>query len=317
MPKEYKQNFLENLIPVLCYVSHPIVSCLFCFLSFASLQNGQILLGVINGILLWFWCCYVALFGVNPVSQEISSIIVQSSDEETSTLNCLKDNVNSHISKEDLTFIIGDLRKQGCNDSQIKWINDAIDKIWKNLKHAMEDYFMNILWPKFRQIIKRTSVVFDMELYSFALGMVPPTFEFIKIEDSNDNDLVVDLKIVWAGEASMDVQIRTGVTPVYLKIDSILINLKLRICVSGLMSTFPLVKGFHACLLDTPILKWRAGGVGQITNTKLINRQIKKMIDKQLKPFVYPSKLVVPLFCVPLPTNIIDKLGMVSQFIET
>ena len=307
-----KRNILEKVVPVLSYVIHPIVSCLFCIISYTLLQDGQFLLGLINIIFLWFWCCYVAIFGVHPGSQEIPSIVVQSSDDGIRTLNCRKENVDSHVTKENLSFIIGDVRRPENNESQMEWLNEAIDKIWKNLIHAFQDYIMHILWPKLRQIIKRTSVVFDMELYAFALGMVPPKFEYIRVEDSNDNDLVVDFKIVWASEASMDVQIRTGVTPVYLKIDSILIHLKVRLVVLGLMSTFPMIKGFHACLLESPIIKWRAGGIGQFANTKLVVKQIKKMIDKQLKPFVYPSKLVVPVFCLPLPQNRIESLGMVS-----
>ena len=130
---------------------------------------------------------------------------------------------------------------------------------------------------------------------------------------------MIDISISWASEATADMRVITGISPIYSKVDSVLVKLKVRLSISGLMADVPMFKAIDFCLLETPTINYRLGGVAALANTSLINKQIKHQIKKQLLPFTYPSRVTVPLNCLKLPPRVQDLIETLDskQYYET
>ena len=80
----------------------------------------------------------------------------------------------------------------------------------------------------------------------------------------------------------------------------------------------PMFKSVDINLREFPDLKWRAGGVAtMIKDASIIYDMIMKQIEKNLRPFILPRKLTLPLNCLSLPERldkIISKMDAKSYF---
>ena len=110
------------------------------------------------------------------------------------------------------------------------------------------------------------------------------------------DDLVLDLKLSWASKACLDFRLQTDLNPkIKLRLDSLVVSVKARLEVVGLMAELPPLRGFSFCLLEAPQLGWRLGGLGKITSSSYIERVVLDLILQQLETFVSPHKVCLPL----------------------
>ena len=200
------------------------------------------------------------------------------------------------------------------------WLNKALDQVWISSRGALEDLIMNVLWPEVRATIKQLPTNIDVELYSFGLGQTAPRVEDIVVLSESllpgyRDDLVLDLKLSWASKACLDFRLQTDLNPkIKLRLDSLVISVKARLEVVGLMGELPLLRGFSFCLLEPPQLGWRLGGLGKITSSSYIERVVLDLILQQLETFVSPHKICLPLTVLPgLPQGILDAMAKHDQ----
>ena len=309
------KSYLEPLSTgqMIHHFYHPLVVFTFAFLVwFLKQLDTPIWIIIISiGIPLFFWCDFVSKTEIEKDTEDVGALVIvkkENHDMKTVSAFLSKEYIGKPTEeKEDLTFVFGDLiPERNSEESEVEWFNTCVSILWRHLRAAVEDCVLNIIWPKVRYVIKHSSQVFDLELYSFGLGMVPPTFDKIEVQSSGDDKIVIDISISWASEATADMRVITGISPIYSKVDSVLVKLKVRLSISGLMADVPMFKAIDFCLLETPTINYRLGGVAALANTSLINRQIKHQIKKQLLPFTYPSRVTVPLNCLKLPPRVQD-----------
>ena len=292
-----KEHFVTNSI--ILHVLNPlfiaIIAALNCILVNFNFYGAW----TITLVLLWIWSNYVSKTGPEDQIVDVPGKVFHFPNDKSNEAD--ENNSESGNRQRSLKLTVGgEKTSPNLKLSPSEWINVTISKFWKNLKAAIEDCILNLVWPKLRRIILNASTLFDMELYSFALGMVPPRFNVIKIIDTNDNKIILDFEIVWASEAVMDFRIRTGVHPVYLKLDSIILNIKGRVTINSLSDKLPYFKSFSVCLKEFPIFQWRVSGVmGDVANSSLIQKQIRRQIFKQLRYYVFPNRISVPALCLP------------------
>ena len=270
----------------------------------ASIQFYLILLGILVGF--WFWCGWITQFYHSLDFDDydvLPSLIFQPTQKQTffqSKLDEKRREKHSH-----LKIILADLGSDvnPLDTVEIAWFNTLIRVLWRNLKAAIEDYVLHVFWPNVRYVIKHNSTVFDLEMYSFGLGLIAPKIESINIHelDEEEDKLVADVKITWASEVNADIRIITDITPAYLKLDSLLVNLNMRITLSGLMKDPPFLKSFSFCFLEEPLLNWRLGGVGQFTNHSAMHKTLKNLIYKEIRQFIYPTSMTIPINSLPIP----------------
>jgi len=211
---------------------------------------------------------------------------------------------------------LGDITKEEVKQTEPVWLNESIRQFWINLKAALEDLIMNIIWPDIRKQIKEFPGNIDLEIYSLCLGMVAPRVENIKVrtdsESSNEN-LIVDICVTFASETSLDFRLKTDLNPkVSMRLESLILAAKLRIALIGIMPEMPMVKGFSVSLLDYPEMNWKLGGIGKIADMSWMDRIIKDLITEQISMFVLPNKITIPINCLGLPPAIADKLSEID-----
>ena len=241
--------------------------------------------------------------GILPKGQEKKKVKTSKEDDKISK--------KSHDCKPFIT--LADLSEEEVKQNEPVWLNKAIKQFWINLKAAMEDLVMNVIWPDIRKTMKAYPGNIDLELYSLGLGMVAPRIENIKVHtDSegylNDN-LNVDIHLTFASEASIDFRLKTHVNPkVSMRLESLILSIKLRIGLVGVMPEIPMIKGFAVTLLETPEVDWKLGGIGKIADMSWMDQIIKDLITEQVLMFVIPNKITIPLNCLSLPPAILDNV---------
>ena len=221
--------------------------------------------------------------------------------------------------KQEFAIIFGDKHQDFVPSKNPEWLNIIISRLWKNLKPAMEDLGMNIIWPKIYKLIKKSSTFIYVHLYSFSLGMVAPRIEQIQIKDFDEEDKIVfDISLVWASEASAEIRLLTaaGIYPIKAKIDNLLGKIKVRVAITGLMKEKPFFKAIELQLDDYPTVFWRTTGTGE-GNAHIIEKIVKKKIIKRyLEPVVWPGKVTIPVISI-MPSKLIDEKHTFQEFFET
>ena len=315
--EEYRGSIVHYLI-------HPMV-----ILSSATIVwiSGTWVSVAILMIPLSFWIHFICEMEIEDEKLDVPAVILKPNEEGEFVDKLFLSKASKYRKKsrgekfQDLEIIFGDYLQEFVPSNNPEWLNITIAKLWVNLKAAVEDYGLNLLWPQIHKEIKKSQSFANISLWDLDLGMVAPRIQKIQIHENekDDDKLVIDVTFVWASESSAELRVLTGtgIWPLDAKINSILVKLKIRIALCGLMKEMPLVKALEVNLLERPTIMWKAGGVGSVANAGAIKKLINKEMKKHLEPFIYPRKLTIPLTCLPLPPTIMEQVSNPQEFMDT
>ena len=273
-------SYLKNSFQLICFVTLAAINCFVA--SYSSMGAWIFTTGSF-----WIWRKYIA-----NVSHEDKMFEVTNRSQPASTKE-LTTSAEFIKHSPSLSF---DVREEKL---VANLLNVTLSKYWTNVKLAIEDCVVNMLWPAIRKSVHNATSVIDIELHSFVLGMDPPVFDIIKISDTNDKKIIFDVEMKWDCKAAMEFLLHTG-----MKLESI--NIKVRVTVNGLCHEIPYFKSLSLCLKEFPIFDWNFTGVVDIANASLIKEQIRKKIEEQLVYYVLPNQLKTPaILFLPLPNSIV------------
>jgi len=182
-----------------------------------------------------------------------------------------------------------------------KWLNDSIEHVWRAQRAAMEDIIQNVVWPNARKGLKDLPVNLSIELYELNLGMIAPKFDKIKVLETRDDIIMMDIDISFPSEASVKVKVKTDVIPkVMMEINSLYISVSFRVMVRGLNHEPPYVTGVELSLKRTPTVHWRLGATAKVANINLIDELVRELVRDNTKMLVLPNRLSIPYCMLPL-----------------
>ncbi|CAN1339191.1 SYT3 [Linum perenne] len=190
-----------------------------------------------------------------------------------------------------------------CPDyERVDWLNKFILRMWPYLDKAICAIIRTTAQPIFAEYVGKYGVeAIDFEHLS--LGTLPPTVHGIKIFDTNENNLVLETAVRWAGNPNITLMLKFMSLPitVQVRITLQLIDLQVfaepRISLKPLVSTFPCFANIVVSLMDRPHVDFglKISG-GDIMSIPGLYRFVQETIKKQVASmYLWPHTLEIPV----------------------
>ena len=285
-----------------------VILCNICGLLFWTTGQNWINWGIGIFILIGFWFTFKKI----KTMKQPPLLVVES--KEGKECNLLLS--NSRPETDDFASSFGDI----LSSQDPQWINQAISTVWRHIRKPSQKFVLRKLAPSVQNVLKSKTSFVRLELFKFDLGSIPPKVKRIEFHelDIDGDKMFIDIDLIWHSEASVHIKLFTelGLCPLRAEINEILIKIKLRMVVNGIMKDPPYLKSFDVNFREFPVLKWKAGGVASmIKDASILYNMIMKQLDKYMRPMVFPRKLSLPLNCfsMAMPKSLVKIISRLNS----
>ncbi|KAG2690154.1 hypothetical protein I3843_09G170400 [Carya illinoinensis] len=134
---------------------------------------------------------------------------------------------------------------------RIDWLNRMISYMWPYLNKAISGIIRSTTEPMFSEYTD-TFQIKSVEFKSLSLGTLPPTFHGIKVHETNENELVFEPAVRWAGNPNVTLVFQLSSLEITLQLVDIQIFAAPRVVLKPLMPTFPCFGSMVVSLMEKP-----------------------------------------------------------------
>ncbi|XP_065857423.1 synaptotagmin-3-like [Euphorbia lathyris] len=134
---------------------------------------------------------------------------------------------------------------------RIDWLNNFISHLWPFLDKPICDSIRSTVEPMFDEYIGKfciNSIYFE----SLSIGTFPPHIHGIKMHQTNEKEVLIDVPTRWAGNPDITLVIQFFSLPITIQLLDVQVFLALRICLRPLVPTFPCFASTIVSLLEKP-----------------------------------------------------------------
>jgi len=132
---------------------------------------------------------------------------------------------------------------------RVGWINKLFSDIWPFLDTAVREIILNAV--KGIKLPGPLSLQADIA----TIGQIPLTINGIKLLDTDDEEVVMDVDITWS--SNLDVKVKAvlfGMVGIPVQLEQIILGTHIRIMIKDLVPVFPCFQTLELCLLHPPQL---------------------------------------------------------------
>ncbi|KAG6696984.1 hypothetical protein I3842_09G176300 [Carya illinoinensis] len=133
----------------------------------------------------------------------------------------------------------------------IDWLNRMISYMWPYLNKAISGIIRSTTEPMFSKYTD-TFQIKSVEFKSLSLGTLPPTFHGIKVHETNENELVFEPAVRWAGNPNVTLVFQLLSLEITLQLVDIQIFAAPRVVLKPLVPTFPCFGSIVVSLMEKP-----------------------------------------------------------------
>ncbi|KAK3288903.1 hypothetical protein CYMTET_3636 [Cymbomonas tetramitiformis] len=197
------------------------------------------------------------------------------------------------------------------NQEKVEWFNRIVQEMWPHLDTIVGNGFSMFVNPLLNSLAAKHMVgVNKMQIETFSLGTVAPTFESIAINIDPDGEFIlVDTSFSWQGDVDLDLCLRgpaifAGRGPISVELREITVSGKIRIKISPLLSVLPIIGGITLMMTEPPVLNYKVNAK-PIPGTKLNLDSIpglKSTIISAIQMLItdailFPNAISIPIAC--------------------
>ncbi|KAF5733739.1 synaptotagmin-3 isoform X1 [Tripterygium wilfordii] len=179
---------------------------------------------------------------------------------------------------------------------RMDWLNKFVSDMWPFLDKAICATIRNTAEPIFKDYTGKY-LVEAIEFQKLSLGTLPPTFQGIKVFETNEKELVMEPAIRWAGNPNITLVIKLKSFRITVQLVDLQIFVAPRITLKPLVSTFPCFAKIVVSLMEKPHvdfgLKILGGDVMSIPGLyHIVQETIKKQVASL---YLWPQTLEIPI----------------------
>uniref|UniRef100_A0A7N0V5Q2 Synaptotagmin-3-like n=1 Tax=Kalanchoe fedtschenkoi TaxID=63787 RepID=A0A7N0V5Q2_KALFE len=179
---------------------------------------------------------------------------------------------------------------------RVDWMNKFLNDMWPFLDKAIGVIMRDTTKPLFDEYIGKYQVkAIDFE--SLCLGSLPPTVQGVKACETNENALVIDSVIKWAGNPNITLVIKLLFLRITVQLVDLQVFLAPRIVLKPLVPTFPCFANVSVTLLEKPHIDFglKLWG-GDLMAIPGLYRYTQEFIKKQVASlYLWPQTLEIPI----------------------
>lgn len=188
---------------------------------------------------------------------------------------------------------------------RVDWLNKFVINIWPYLDKAICAAIRRTTEPILADYVGQghrhiEAITFE----TLSLGTLPPTFQGVKVYETNENQLVMEPAVKWAGNPNIVVVVKIWSLRIKIQLVDLQVFAVPRVILKPLVPTFPCFSNVIVSLMEKPRvdfgLKILGGDVMSIPGLyKLVQDIIRKEVAKL---YLWPQTLVIPILDSSLGT---------------
>ncbi|XP_078173264.1 synaptotagmin-1-like isoform X2 [Carex rostrata] len=179
---------------------------------------------------------------------------------------------------------------------RIDWLNKFLEHMWPYLDKAICRTAQDIAKPIIAENIANYKVD-SVEFESFTLGTLPPTFQGMKVYTTEEQELIMEPSLKWAGNPNILAVVKAYGLKASIQVVDLQIFASPRITLKPLVPTFPCFATIIVSLMEKPHvdfgLKLLGGDIMAIPGLyRFAQETIKKQVASM---YLWPKTLEVPV----------------------
>ncbi|XP_038707071.1 synaptotagmin-1-like [Tripterygium wilfordii] len=177
---------------------------------------------------------------------------------------------------------------------RVDWLNKFIEYMWPYLDKAICKTAKNIATPIIAEQIpkyKIESVLFE----TLTLGSLPPTFQGMKVYVTNENELIMEPSIKWAGNPNVTIAVKAFGLKATAQVVDLQVFASPRITLKPLVPSFPCFANIYVSLMEKPHVDFGLKLIGaDLMSIPGLYRFVQELIKDQVaNMYLWPKTLEV------------------------
>lgn len=179
---------------------------------------------------------------------------------------------------------------------RVDWLNKFISDMWPYLDKAICETIRSTAKSIFARYIGRFQIQ-EIEFEELNLGTLPPTFHGMKVYDTNENELVMEPAMKWAGNPNIVLVVKLLSLRIRFQLVDLQAFVAPRIRLKPLVPTFPCFSSIVVSLIEKPHVDFGLNILAaDIMSIPGLYQFVQKTIEKQIANlYHWPQFLEVPI----------------------
>lgn len=184
-----------------------------------------------------------------------------------------------------------------CPDyERVDWLNKFLLHMWPYLDKAICREIHNTTKPIFSEYIGQYGIE-SIKFEKLSLGTLPPIIHGLKVYETNENELVMEPAIKWAGNPNIVVEIKLMSQTFKIQLVDLQAFVAPRVTLKPLVPTFPCFATVVVSLMKKPHVDFGLKVLGgDLMAIPGLYRYVQEKIKKQVANlYLWPQTLEVPI----------------------
>ncbi|KAI3460413.1 hypothetical protein Pfo_017076 [Paulownia fortunei] len=194
---------------------------------------------------------------------------------------------------------------------RIDWLNKFIEHMWPCLDKAICKMAKKIAEPIIAEQIPKYKID-SVEFEALTLGCLPPTFQGMKVYNTEEKELIMELGLKWAGLPNILVVVKAFGLRATVQVLDLQVFASPRITLKPLVPSFPCFTYIHVSLMEKPHVDFGLKLLGaDAMSIPGIYRIVQELIKDQVaNMYLWPRRLEVqimdPIKAMQKPVGILN-----------
>lgn len=179
---------------------------------------------------------------------------------------------------------------------RVDWLNRFLAEMWPFVDKALYDTIKTTAMSIFADYIGKYQIQ-DIQFENLSLGSLPPALYGMKVYETNENQVVFEPVIRWAGNPNIVVAVKILSAKIKFQLVDLQIFINPRIHLKPLVPTFPCFANIVVSLVGQPHVDFGLNFLGgDIMSIPGVYRFVQKTIQQQVASlYHWPQSLDIPI----------------------
>ncbi|KDO50687.1 hypothetical protein CISIN_1g038990mg [Citrus sinensis] len=179
---------------------------------------------------------------------------------------------------------------------RIDWLNKFVSDLWPYLDKAICSTARSNLEPIFAEYIGKYCIR-SVDFKTLTLGTLPPIIHGIKVCETNENELILEPALRWAGNPNITLALKFFSLQITVQLLDVQIRAAPRIVLKPLVPAFPCFAGIAVSLMEKPEVDFGLKLVGgDMMAIPGLYQFIQETIRNQISAlYLWPQPLEIPI----------------------
>ncbi|PIN12477.1 hypothetical protein CDL12_14902 [Handroanthus impetiginosus] len=194
---------------------------------------------------------------------------------------------------------------------RIDWLNKFMEHMWPYLDKAICKMAKQIAEPIIAEQIPKYKID-SVEFEELTLGSLPPTFQGMKVYNTEEKELMMELGLKWAANPNILVAVKAFGLRATIQVIDLQVFATPRITLKPLVPSFPCFANIHVSLMEKPHVDFGVKLLGaDIMSIPGAYRIVQELIKDQVaNMYLWPKRLEVQVMdsskAMQKPVGILD-----------